>query len=68
VKLRVGFLVQDIPQKNVPGGQVLELLYFSFVIGQHPILQIGDDGVSPSRGGIQAEHLAIRSLNIGDSQ
>ena len=29
----------------------------------HPL--IGDDGVPPSRGGVQAEHLAFRSLNTG---
>ena len=41
--------------------------YWSFctsaVVGQHPILQIGDDGVSLSLGGVQAEHLLARSLD-----
>jgi len=29
---------------------VPELLRFGSIVGQFPILQIGDDGVSPSRG------------------
>ena len=65
MKLRVELLVKDIPQENVPGGQVFELLCFDSVIGQYPILQVGDNRISPFWGGIQAEHFASRSLDVG---
>jgi len=35
------------PDELVPGGHILELLCYCFVVGQGPILQIGDDGVHP---------------------
>ena len=47
MKLGVELLVQNIPQENVLGGQVLELLCFGSVVGQYSILQVSDVGISP---------------------
>ena len=43
----VGFLVQDVPEKHVPSGQVLELPCFRSVIGERFVFQVGNDGVPP---------------------
>ena len=45
VEIRVGILVQYVPKKYVPGGQVLELPCVCFVIGKCPVFQVGNDGV-----------------------
>jgi len=49
VQLGLGLLIQDVSQEYAQSGHMLELLRFGLIVWYHLILQIGDDGVSPTQ-------------------
>ena len=52
-----------VPEEYVPGGNMLQLLSFDFVLEKRPIFQKRYDGIPPPRGRIQTQDFLIRFVN-----
>ena len=46
---RVLFFLQELSNECVSGGNVLQLLCFNLVLGEHSIFEVGYNGIPPSR-------------------